>query len=210
MRAGVVRAAVGAAVLIFASSAAAQPAPPPNGDSPPPAKSESPVVIEKPAPMRVPNAAEIDLSMIRTADLSLLYFDPAQTYLTPYVARSFEHSMDFQRRIFGWKPWDRTTVLLKDFSDYGNAAARASPNNAILLDVAPLSQTFETFSPGERFFTLLNHEPVHVATMDVWNRTDARWRRFFHGKPMPIEAHPESILYNFLATPRVNTPRWYL
>ena len=160
--------------------------------------------------MRVPNAAEIDLSMIRTADLSLLYFDPAQTYLTPYVARSFEHSMDFQRRIFGWKPWDRTTVLLKDFSDYGNAGARASPNNTILLDVAPLSQTFETFSAGERFFTMLNHEPVHVATMDVWNETDARWRRLFHGKPMPVEQHPESILYNFLATPRVNAPRWYL
>ena len=22
---------------------------------------------------------------------------------------------------FNWEPWDRTTVLLKDFSDYGNA-----------------------------------------------------------------------------------------
>ena len=27
---------------------------------------------------------------------------------------------------------------------------------------------------------------------------------------MPIQEHPESILYNFLATPRVNVPRWYL
>ena len=27
---------------------------------------------------------------------------------------------------------------------------------------------------------------------------------------MPIQKHPESILYNFLATPRVNVPRWYL
>ena len=42
--------------------------------------------------------------------------------------------------------------------------------------------TFETFSAGERFFTLLNHEPVHVANMDAWNSTDARWRRLFHGK----------------------------
>ena len=142
--------------------------------------------------------------------MQLLYFDPAQTYLTPYVARAFEHSLAFQKKLFGWIPWDRTTVLLKDFSDYGNAAARSSPNNAILLDVAPIAQTYETFSPGERFFTLLNHEPVHVATMDVWNAQDARWRRLFHGKPMPIEQHPESILYNYLATPRVNSPRWYL
>jgi hypothetical protein len=200
------RAAVAAAALAFASQAFAQSAPP----TPPPVPETPPVVVEKPARPRMVDASEIDLSMIRTADLSLLYFDPAQTYLTPYIARSFENSMAFQRKLFGWTPWDRTTVLLKDFSDYGNAAARASPNNAILLDVAPLSQTFETFSPGERFFTLLNHEPVHVATMDVWNQTDARWRRLFHGKPMPIEEHPESILYNFLATPRVNTPRWYL
>jgi len=200
------RAAIAVAALAFASQACAQTPPP----APPPTPETPPVVVEKPAPARMVDASEIDLSMIRTADLSLLYFDPAQTYLTPYIARSFENSMAFQRKLFGWTPWDRTTVLLKDFSDYGNAAARSSPNNAILLDVAPLSQTFETFSPGERFFTLLNHEPVHVATMDVWNQTDARWRRLFHGKPMPIEAHPESILYNFLATPRVNSPRWYL
>ncbi len=187
------------AVSASPGSASAQSAPAPGA-----------VAVEKPAPSKAANAAEIDLSTIKTADLELLYFDPAQTYLTPYVAKTFEHSLAFQKKLFGWTPWDRTTVLLKDFSDYGNAAARSSPNNAILLDVAPIPQTFETFSPGERFFTLLNHEPVHVATMDVWNRQDAMWRRFFHGKPMPIEQHPESILYNYLATPRVNSPRWYL
>jgi hypothetical protein len=153
---------------------------------------------------------QIDLNALETKDLRLLYFDPAETYLTPYVARSFENSLVFQEKIWGWRPWDKTTVLLKDFSDYGNAAARASPNNAILVDIAPLSQTFETFSAGERFFTLMNHEPTHVATMDVWNNADAGWRRFFHGKPMPLQDHPESILYNYLATPRVNVPRWYL
>ena len=34
----------------------------------------------------------------------------------------------------------------------------------------------ETFTPGERFFTLINHELAHVATMDVWNKRDAFWR----------------------------------
>jgi hypothetical protein len=152
----------------------------------------------------------IDLSRLETKDLQLLYFDPAETYLTPHVARSFENSFAFQEGMFHWKPWDKTTVLLKDFGDYGNAAARASPNNALLIDIGPLSQTFETFSAGERFFSLMNHELVHVATMDVWNEDDARWRRIFHGKPMPLQDHPESILYNYLATPRVNVPRWYL
>jgi hypothetical protein len=166
---------------------------------------------DPPPPSRAPDDIPlIDLSRIETEDLRLLYFDPAETYLTPYVGRSFENAADFQRRIFDWEPWDQVTVLLKDFSDYGNAAARSSPNNAMILDIAPLSLAYETFSPGERFFTLTNHEVTHVALMDVWNERDAMWRRIFAGKPMPVQEHPESILYNYLATPRVNVPRWYL
>ena len=190
---------------------------PPSPTAPPaPVGPSSRTLIVEPTGPKTPEAKppkptdEIDLSRLETKDLRLLYFDPAETYLTPYIARSYENSLQFQKRVFGWRPWEKTTVLLKDFSDYGNAAARASPNNAILIDIAPLSLTFETFSPGERFFTLMNHEPVHVATMDVWNDTDAAWRRIFHGKPMPLQDHPESILYNYLATPRVNVPRWYL
>ena len=174
-----------------------------------PAKPTSPQPNQGPAHVP-PDASGISLSEIDSPDLELLYFDPAQTYLTPYIGRAFTNALRFHEKKFNWKPWDRTTVLLKDFGDYGNAAARSSPNNAVLLDVAPLSQTMETFSPGERFFTLNNHELTHVATMDVWNSQDARWRRFLHGKPMPIEEHPELILWNYLAVPRTNVPRWYL
>ena len=194
----------------------AQQPPPPLGDVPPAVPSPTQPLTGPPGAPREQTVkpysptGEIDLSRLETKDLRLLYFDPAETYLTPYIARSFLNSIAFQKKMWNWKPWEKTTVLLKDFSDYGNAAARASPNNAILVDIAPLSQTFETFSAGERFFTLMNHEPVHVATMDVWNDRDAMWRRLFHGKPMPLQDHPESILYNYLATPRVNVPRWYL
>lgn len=179
------------------TAAPAQPSPVPDTPAPPEART----------PQGLPKAA---LSKLDTRDLSLLYFDPAQTYLTPYVARAFENAFAYHEKRFHWKPWERTTVLLKDFSDYGNAAARSSPNDAVLLDVAPLSQDLETFSPGERFFTLLNHELTHVATMDVWDAHDAGWRHFLHGKPSPTADHPETILYNYLATPRVNAPRWYL
>ena len=157
-----------------------------------------------------PDASGLDLSTIETDNISLLYFDPVQTYLTPYITRAFENALAWHEKKFGWEPWDRTTLLLKDFGDYGNAAARSSPNNAVLLDVAPLSQSMETFTPGERFFTLINHELAHVATLDVWNKRDAGWRKFLRGKPMPIQEHPESILYNYLATPRNSVPRWYL
>lgn len=209
-----------AAVFALAPlKAHAQDAPPRTPASDAPANQQQPDVADAPPPAdepappadRAPDSVPlIDLSRIETEDMRLLYFDPAETYLTPYVARSFENALAFQRRMFGWDPWDQVTVLLKDFGDYGNAAARASPNNAMLLDIAPLSLAYETFSPGERFFTLTNHEVTHIALMDVWNSRDAFWRRVFAGKPMPVQEHPESILYNYLATPRVNVPRWFL
>ncbi len=174
---------------------------------PPPAQAAA----KEAGPAHVPpDASGIDLTTLETKDLDLLYFDPVQTYLTPYIARAYENALRFHEKKFGWTPWEPTTVLLKDFSDYANAGARASPNNTVLIDIAPLSTTMETFSPGERFFTIVNHELAHVAQMDVWNRQDASWRHFLHGKPMPIQEHPESILWSYLATPRVDAPRWYL
>ncbi len=208
-----------AASLLFGTSALAQQAPPPPDPQPDPTTVTEPAPEPEPAPEKPkdegpahvpPNAGGLNLSTLETKDLRLLYFDPVQTYLTPYVARAFQNALEFHKEKFHWTPWDRTTLLLKDFGDYGNAAARSSPNNAVLLDVAPLSISMETFTPGERFFTLTNHELAHVATMDVWDKQDAFWRKFVHGKPMPIQEHPESILYNFLATPRNNVPRWYL
>ena len=156
------------------------------------------------------DASGFHLSTLETKDLTLLYIDPIQTYLTPYLGRAFENSLAFHERNLRWRPWEPVTVLLKDFSDYGNAAALGSPSDMVLLDVAPLSLSMETFSPGERFFTLMNHELTHVGTIDAWNRHDAFWRDILGGKPAPLQKHPESILYNFLTVPRNLTPRWYM
>jgi hypothetical protein len=225
------------ALLTYASVAAAQtpskqPPPPPPTDTttvvekpdevPPPPVGSPPSEPVTPAPTK-PNAPEqrgpehvpqdasgFHLSTLETKNLSLLYIDPIQTYLTPYLGRAFENALAFHEKEFHWKPWERTTILLKDFSDYGNAAALGSPSNMVLLDVAPLSLSMETFSPGERFFTLNNHELAHVAAIDVWNSHDALWRHLLGGKPVPLQKHPESILYNFLTSPRNLTPRWYM
>src|SRR4030095_13448261 len=156
---------------------------------PPPTEAEPPVLPQPDKPKAEepkhapPNAGGVPLSTLETDNQLLLYFDPIQTYLTPYVGRAFENAIEWHKRRFQWQPWDRTTVLLKDFSDYGNAAARSSPNNGVLLDVAPLSLRMETFTPGERFFTLINHELAHVATLDAGNRRDAFWRKLVRGKP---------------------------
>jgi hypothetical protein len=233
------RSALRTLALVLATSANAALAQTPAKQPPPPPPPDTTTKIEKPdvvppqptetppnepvtpAPTK-PNAPEqktehvpqdasgFHLSTLETRNLSLLYLDPAQTYLTPYLGRAFENSLAFHEKNLHWKPWERVTILLKDFSDYGNAAALGSPSDMVLLDVAPLSLSMEAFSPGERFFTLMNHELTHVGTIDVWNSHDAFWRHLLGGKPVPLQKHPESILYNFLTSPRNLSPRWYM
>lgn len=154
-------------------------------------------------------ADSVGLSVLETEELRLLYSDPFQTYLVPHVTRSYHNSLAFQKDIFDWTPYEKPTILLTDFSDYGNAGALVSPHNMVIIDIAPHSRTLETTPSSERFFQLMNHELVHIANLDVSNENDRKWRRFFRGKPRQIPEHPETILYNFLATPRMNVPRWY-
>jgi len=151
-----------------------------------------------------------EMDVLETEDLRLLYFDPFQTYLVPHVVRNFHNSYEFQKYIFGWEPQEKTTVILTDLSDYGNAGASASPRNGISVFIAPASRTLETIPSSERIFMLMNHELVHVANMDMATKQDLKWRRFFGGKPRQNNEHPESMIYNYLATPRLTVPRWYL
>ena len=155
------------------------------------------------------SAAE-QLQQLQTENLQLVWFHPAEDYLAPHVARSFENSMAWQKRVFGWVPDGKVNVLLKDFGDYGNAGARSTPNNALIVDIAPFSYSFETFVASERIFSLMNHELVHVDNMDEWTRADMRWRHFFGGKVQTDANHPETLLYHYLTAPRTVVPRWYL
>src|SRR5687768_6733972 len=80
----------------------------------------------------VPPAAA-QLKELETKDLRLVYVDVTEAYLAPHVARTFHNSLDFQRRIFGWTPTERVTVLLTDFSDSGNAGATSVPRNYVTV-----------------------------------------------------------------------------
>ena len=152
----------------------------------------------------------LGLSYLETRDMRLIYLDPTLAYLTPYAVRTFANSMAWQRRVLGWNPQERVTVLLKDFSDYGNASAGAAPTNTLNFDIAPLSHAFETYPASERMYSLMNHELVHVSTMDMSTGEDRGWRRFFMGKIYPEAAYPETMLYSYLTVPRFTVPRWYL
>jgi hypothetical protein len=154
-------------------------------------------------------ASPFEMDALETDDLRVLYLDPFQTYLVPHVTRAFHNSLEFQKYIFDWEPYEKPTILLSDFSDYGNASASVSPFNLVLIDVAPMSRTLENTSSSERFFMYMNHELVHLATMDAANEQDRKWRHFFGGKVMRTDRHPESILYSYLTTPRDSTPGWF-
>jgi hypothetical protein len=150
------------------------------------------------------------LSSVETEHLRLLYFHPTETYLVPRVIQTFHGSLERQRSILGYEPTEKTTVLLKDFSDYGNAGASAVPANSVVVDIAPIPLTFETTAPAERMYTLMNHEMVHVATTDQPAASDLRYRKWLGGKVLPVAEHPETILYQYLTAPRKSSPRWYL
>jgi Tol biopolymer transport system component len=152
----------------------------------------------------------LELDSIETDHLRLIYQAPTQSYLAPYVARSFESSMLLQKKVFGYESDKKVTVLLTDFSDYANASASVVPRNTIMAEVSPMSLSFETFSPVERMHAFMNHELVHIVNSDQTTERDRRFRRLFHGKVSPIAKHPESILYSLLTTPRLTAPRWYL
>ena len=62
-------------------------------------------------PERVqPDASGFLLSTLETKNVSLLYIDPVQTYLTPYVAKAFENAIEWHMDRWNWTPWDRTTA----------------------------------------------------------------------------------------------------
>ena len=149
------------------------------------------------------------LTSVETPNLDLVYLEPVQSFLAPHVGRSFENALQFHAKLFDYKPKEKITVLLTDFSDSGNAAADAVPRDKLSLRIAPLNFTFETFTASERMSYLMNHELVHVVTADQAAGRDRMFRSLFSGKVGPTADHPESIPYFYLTNPRRASPRWY-
>ncbi len=155
------------------------------------------------------NDNPLGMSYVETKDLKLIYFDPLG-FLAPHAIRTFTNSLEWQRRTFGWVPSEPTVILLKDLADYGNAGAAAAPHSQLVFDIAPQSHAFETHPASERMFSLMNHEMIHTMQGDIASEQERRWRRFFLGKVQPQAANPETLVYNYLTTPRFSAPRWYI
>ncbi len=157
----------------------------------------------------VASPAAAQLAKVETDRLRLVYVQPSEDYLIPHAARSFLNAERFLDSLFEYQPDGKITVLLVDFSDYGNAGASTIPFDSLRIQIAPLSFSFETILASERMSAIMSHELVHISMMDQAAGRDRLFRRFFGGKVMPIDAQPESVLYFYLTTPRVAAPRWY-
>ena len=153
--------------------------------------------------------AAAQLTEERSPGLRVIYFEGTEGYLVPHATRTTLNSLTFQKRLFGFDPKEDVTVLLLDLSDSGNAGASSVPNNLVSVQISPLGFSFETLAANERMNTIMNHELVHVATMDQAAGSDRMFRSLFGGKVLPIKEQPESILYFYLTSPRVAAPRWF-
>lgn len=149
------------------------------------------------------------LEALETSDLRLVTLGIGQAYLVPHVARSFENSMGFQRRLFGYEPSEKVSVFLNDFADFGNAGVSVMPRNAMMYQVAPASFHYDALPSNEPVNWTMNHELVHVAAYDQATKGDRLFRSIFGGKVPVNRAQPETVLYSYLTTPRSFAPRWY-
>ena len=64
----------------------------------------------------------VNITAVETPESRLYYYNYLAD-IAPLAIRTFTNAREWQRRMFGWMPSERTTVLLQDFADYGNAHA---------------------------------------------------------------------------------------
>lgn len=144
-----------------------------------------------------------------TQRLRLIYYGKAFAYVVPYVARCYENALTYHDDFFDYKPSEKVTLFLHDFSDFNNAGASTAPFNKISLAIAPASYVFETTPANERVNATMNHEVVHLVASDKASGSDKFFRSIFFGKVYETNEHPVTILYSYLTSPRRSASRWY-
>jgi len=147
---------------------------------------------------------------LKTNNLNLIYLGKPHEYIVPHLARCFENSLRFQRKLFNYTSSEKVTVFLLDPGDYHNAGATSVPHNFIRMDLAPAGHIFETVPANERMNWTMSHELIHIVTTDQATGSDNFFRSIFFGKVWPSKDNPISTIYSYLTIPRMLSPRWFL
>jgi hypothetical protein len=149
------------------------------------------------------------LNELDTKNMRLIYNGEASSYLVNYVIQCFENALNFNEKLYDYHTDEKTTLLMYDINDFGNAGTGTVPRNHIVLSIAPLNYEYETSPANERINTTFNHELVHLVTLDQSTSSDRFFRTIFGGKVNETSDDPLTIIYAYLTDPRRSTPRWW-
>jgi hypothetical protein len=148
--------------------------------------------------------------ILRSGDgLEMISYSSAHDYIIPHTARAYYVTMDKYKKFWGYELYDPLVLFMEDFSDWSNGGTSPSPRNFIYLTLSPYFYVFEVTPGNERMSLLMHHELTHLVMTDMHNKSDRFWRKLFLGKVSPSAENPVSMLYGYLTTPRMYSPRWY-
>lgn len=150
------------------------------------------------------------LFSFKVPGLNLVYYSQAHSFIVSHLARSYVNTMGFYKKFFDYKPAENTSLFLQDFSDWGNGGATAIPKNLVFLELSPFQHTYDMMPGYERMSLIMNHELVHVVTMDKPVGSASFFRKLFFGKVQADKENPLSMAYAYLTSPRTYSPRWYI
>ncbi|MBK8726591.1 MAG: hypothetical protein IPL96_11265 [Holophagaceae bacterium] len=150
-----------------------------------------------------------NLQSRRTETLNLVYPSGGLEDLSFHLARCFENSMSFHRKLFDYRPSEPVSIRMQDWGDFGHGGTSALPWNYISLGVEPFVYTYDTMPTNERMNWIMHHELAHVVASDKAAGRDLAFRRFFRGKVEATKDNPLSMFYSYLSAPRWYAPRWY-
>lgn len=156
----------------------------------------------------ITNTSFSQLNKIKTDDFDIVTLSYGHSYVLNHAIRCAHNALDFHRELFDYEPREKISVMIQDFGDYGNGGATSIPRNLISTCISPMNYAFESSVAGERVFSIMNHELVHITALDNASKSDIFYQKFFAGKVRNTNDHPISMFYSYLTSPRYYSPRW--
>ncbi len=139
---------------------------------------------------KLSGVANAQLYQYTTPDQRLIYLHKGYSYLVPHMASSYENAMRFHKKFWDYKPYEKVSLLLNDFSDIGNGGTNVLPKNFLSIGISPFNYTYNIIPTNERCQWLMNHELAHIVMCDKYSRSDKRFRKLFGGTVQVDNTNP--------------------
>ena len=127
----------------------------------------------------ITNTSFSQLNKIKTDDFDIVTLSYGHSYVLNHAIRCAHNALDFHRELFDYEPREKISVMIQDFGDYGNGGATSIPRNLISTCISPMNYAFESSVAGERVFSIMNHELVHITALDNASKSDIFYQKFF-------------------------------